>query len=482
MMKRLFVAFMIGVLLISIVMNPVTVNADTIIENEAIDKFVTSYIRRNGLPGASIVIVKDGKLVYEKGYGYDSEGNPLTEKSLMRIGSVSKSFTGFSVLQLVDKGKINLDDPVVKHLPELRLDDRRLQKITIRHLLSHTSGIPSPTIIPAAATEKERVSTLHDWQLQWNPGEKYAYSNANYWILARLVEVTSGMEFSEYLDEKIFFPLEMDNTISAVNSGDPIKGLTQGYITAYGRALPWTELEQMFSGAGGIVTTASDMGKWLSMHTNGGKNRYGESLLSEVLLEESYSPQPGSEKYGLGWYLSSSNIKPARISHSGALTTFQAQQDIVPSSGYAVAVMLNSNTTTLEHSYEISTGIIQLTEGKIPDTKTAVPKIIDISLGVVTLIYIILGIKGIIRSKAWVSRRRKHSTWRYYLRLMPQVIPVLLIGWLFFIVPHLQNNSATIKDAFGLWLAAMVFLAVVFFIGVIVTISRIYYRGIFNRN
>lgn len=139
MMKRLFVAFMIGVLLISIVMNPVTVNADTIIENEAIDKFVTSYIRRNGLPGASIVIVKDGKLVYEKGYGYDSEGNPLTEKSLMRIGSVSKSFTGFSVLQLVDKGKINLDDPVVKHLPELRLDDRRLQKITIRHLLSHTS-------------------------------------------------------------------------------------------------------------------------------------------------------------------------------------------------------------------------------------------------------------------------------------------------------------------------------------------------------
>ena len=108
-------------------------------KGETVDKFVTSYIRRNGLPGCSIVIIKDGKLVYEKGYGYDSEGNPLTEKSLMRIGSVSKSFTGFSVLQLVDKGKINLDDPVVKHLPELRLDDRRLQKITIRHLLSHTS-------------------------------------------------------------------------------------------------------------------------------------------------------------------------------------------------------------------------------------------------------------------------------------------------------------------------------------------------------
>lgn len=482
MMKRLFVVFMIGVLLIPIVMNPLSVNADTIIENESIDKFVISYIRRNGLPGASIVIVKDGKLVYEKGYGYDSEGNPLTEKSLMRIGSVSKSFTGFSVLQLVDEGKVNLDDPVVKHLSELRLDDRRLQKITIRHLLSHTSGIPSPTIIPAATTEKERISTLDDWQLQWNPGEKYAYSNANYWILARLVEVTSGMEFSEYLDEKIFSPLEMENTISAVNSGDPIKGLAQGYITAYGRALPWTELEQMFSGAGGIVTTASDMEKWLSMHTNGGKNRYGESLLSKSLLEESYSSQPGSEKYGLGWYLSSQNVKPARVSHSGALTTFQAQQDIVPSRGYAVAVMLNSATTTLEHSYEISTGIIQLIEGKTPDTKLPIPKIIDISLAIITLIYILLGIKGIKGSKDWVNRRRYHSTCRYYLRLMPQVIPVLFIGWLFFIVPNLQNNSATIKDAFGIWLAAMLFLAVVFLNGVVVTSMRIYYREILNRN
>ena len=232
----------------------------------------------------------------------------------------------------------------------------------------------------------------------------------------------------------------------------------------------------MFAGSGGIVSTASDMGKWLSMHTNKGENSNGESLLSKSLLEESYSSQPGSSKYGLGWSLSSPNVKPARVSHSGALSTFQAQQDIVPSSGYAVAVLLNSFTTTFEHSYEISSGIVKITEGQIPENKAPIPKIIDLSLAFITLIYLILGIKGIIRSKEWANRRKQHPNWRYYLRLLPQVVSVFFVGWLFFILPNLQNNSSTIKDAFGLWFAAMLFLTVVFLIGVVVTIMRIYYK------
>lgn len=467
---------------LKLVFYPLSVNAATVIEKEAIDNFITNYMERNGLPGASIVIVKDGKVIYEKGYGHDSKGEPLTEKSLIRIASVSKSFTAFSVLQLVDEGKINLDDPVVKYLPELTMNDTRLQKVTIRHLLSHTSGIPNPTIVAPANTLKSGVHRLHDWKLKCQPGDEYLYSNANYWILARLVEVISGMEFSEYLKQKIFSPLGMDDTLSAISSGDPVKGLSQGYVTAYGTALPWSELEQMFSGSGGIVTTASDMGKWLSMHTNEGKSMNGERLLSKSLLEESYSPQPGSKKYGLGWALSSPQVKPARISHSGSLSTFQAQQDIIPSSGYAVAVMLNSFTTTFEHAYEISSGIIKLTEGQKPDIKAPIPKITDLSLGFITLIYLFLGIKGIIRSKEWCIRRKQYPTWRYYLRLMPQIIPALFIGWLFFIVPNLQNNSATIKDAFGIWPAAMLFLIVVFLIGVIVSVRRVYYRGRLNRN
>jgi CubicO group peptidase (beta-lactamase class C family) len=480
MKKRLNIIFIFITFLIPFVFNPVSVSADTRIEREAIDEFVTNYMERNGLPGVSIVIVKDGKLVYEKGYGHDSEGKQITEKSLMRIGSVSKSFTAFSVLQLVEEEKINLDDPVVKYLTELTMDDPRLQKVTIRHLLSHTSGIPSPTIVPPANTLKEGVNRLKDWKLKWQPGDKYRYSNANYWILARLVEVISDMEFPQYLKQKIFSPLGMDDTLSAINSGDPIEGLSQGYITAYGTALPWWELEEMFAGSGGVISTAADMGKWLSMHTNEGENGNGERLLSKSLLEEAYSSQPGSPHYGLGWSLSSPNVKPARISHSGALLTFQTQQDIVPESGYAVAVLLNSFTTTFEHAYEISSGIIKLTEGEIPNVKTPIPTIIDISLGIITIIYLFLGIKGIIRSKEWSNRRKQHPAWRFYIRLLPQISAVSFIGWLLFIVPILQNNSSTIRDAFGIWPAAMLFLIVVFLIGVATTVRRIYERRRLN--
>ncbi|WP_316571421.1 serine hydrolase domain-containing protein [Neobacillus sp. YIM B06451] len=476
--KKFSYIFLFIILLTTIFHHPfsVSVQAAESFNTEDIDEFVTAYIDRNGLPGASIVVVKDGELVYEKGYGHDSKGNPITEKSLMRIGSASKSFTAFAVLQLVDEGKIQLDAPVINYLPEVKLNDPRWKDVTIRQVLSHTSGIPNPTIVPPASTLKAGVERVNDWKLQSNPGEKYYYSNANYWILAFLVEKVSGMEFSQYLKQKVFSPLGMNDSLTTVNTGDFVKGLPKGHVTAYGTAMPWTELEAMNTGAGSIISTASDMGKWLSMQTNEGKTETGEQLLSKKLLEESYSPQLGSKKYGLGWELSSPDVKPTRISHSGVETTYQTQQDIIPSSGYAVAVLLNSFTPTLEHAYEISSGIIQLTEGQEPEIKAPVPTIIDLSLGVITLIYLILGIRGILRSKKWSAKRKKHPAWKFILRLVPQLVPTILIGWLFFIVPTLQNNSSTTLDAFGLFPAAMVLLGMVFIIGLALSILRIYFR------
>ncbi|MEG0384398.1 MAG: serine hydrolase domain-containing protein [Solibacillus sp.] len=475
--KRVIFLFMFIVTLhLSIV--PFSAQAAESFDTTKVDEYVTNYIEKNGLPGAAIVITKDGKVLYEKGFGHDSDGNPLTANSIIGIASGTKPFTAFAVLQLVDKGEVKLDDPIVKYLPELKLEDERWEQVTVRQLLSHTSGLPNPTIVAPANTLKKGVERFRDWKLQSSPGEKYSYSNANYWTLAYLVEQISGMEFNDYLSQNVFSPLEMNDSISVVNTGD-ITGkldIPRGFVSLYGTAMPWTELEQMLSGSGSIFTTASDMGKWLSMHTNDGKNEKGEQLLSQELLKESYSPQSGSKKYGLGWSISSPNIKPARISHSGSKTTFQSQQDIVPSSGYAVAVLLNSFTTTLEHPYEISNGIIQLTEGKEPELKSPLPKIIDLSLGVITLIYLILGIRGIRRSKKWTDKRKQYPAWRFCLRLIPQMVPIVSIGWLLFIVPSLKNNSSTTIDAFGIWPAAMIFLATVFIIGLALTILRIYYR------
>jgi CubicO group peptidase (beta-lactamase class C family) len=473
MRKKLGIIFLLAIIVWNV---PSAFMAAELVDTADVDEFVMDYLERNGLPGASIVIVKEGRVLYETGYGHDSEGKPLTETSPLRIGSVSKSFTAFAVLQLVDEGKLNLDDPVVKHLPDVQLNDPGWKDVTIRQLLSHTSGIPSPTIVAPANDLEAGVERLYDFKLQSQPGEKYAYSNPNYWLLAYLVEKVSGIEFSDYLKQKVFSPLAMEDSLTAVNSGDPVQGLSKGHVTAYGTAIPWTELEKMFMGAGGVVSTAEDMGKWLSMHTNEGKTGTGEPLLSEELLEESYSPQPGSEKYGLGWSLSSENVKPARISHSGALSTFQTQQDIVPGSGYAVAVLLNSFTPTFEHAYEISSGIIQLTEGHEPEVKSPIPAIIDLSLGGITLIYLLLGGRGILRSKKWAERRKHQPAWRYFLRVLPQLAAAAAVGWFFFIVPTLQDNSSTIMDAFGIWPAAAILLAVIFLIGLVITIMRVYDR------
>ncbi len=452
---------------------PHSAHAAPMLDKDAVDEYVERYLERNGLPGAAIAIVKDGEIIHAQGYGHDAEGNPITERSLMRIGSVSKSFTAFAVLRLADEGAIQLDDSIARHMPDLKMDDARWGQVTIRHLLSHTSGMPNPTIVPPANNAQEGVNRLQPWRLQSDPGERHAYSNANYWLLARLVEKVSGMTFAEYLDAKVFAPLGMDDSRSPVNAGDRVPGLPRGHVTAYGTAIPISEMEQMFSGAGGIVSTAADMGQWLAMHTNNGLSASGERVLSESYLLDSYSPQPGSERYGLGWSLSGSNVTPPRIQHSGALSSYQAQHSIIPSSGYAVAVMLNSFTTTFEHAYEISDGIIRLTEGHVPAAKTPAATVIDLSLGALTLLYAGLGIRGMLRSKAWSARRRGHTALRYYARLIPQLIPIVGIGWLMLIVPQLRNNSSTTLDVFRLWPAMAILLSVIFLCAVLLTAARI---------
>jgi len=122
-----------------------------------------------------------------------------------------------------------------------------------------------------------------------------------------------------------------------------------------------------------------------------------------------------------------------------------------------------------------------LTEGQEPQLKVPVSKIIDLSLGALTLMYVILGIRGILRSEKWSDKRKQRPTSRFILRLIPQLVPTLLIGWLFFIVPTLQNNSSTTMDAFGLYPAAMILLAVIFIIGLVLSVMRIYYRITLNK-
>lgn len=438
---------------------------------EQIDDFVDAYAERNGLPGGSVAVVKDGTTVYERGFGHDSGGDAVGENTRLRTESLSKSVTAFAVLQLVDEGVIDLDGTVRTYLPELRMDDQRIDEVTVRQLLSHTSGIETPTIIPPADDLRAGVARLSAWQMGSDPGERYYYSNANYWTAARLVEVVSGESFEDYLRDHIFEPLGMRNSLTAITSRDPVDGVESGHVTAYGRALEAPEPEQMFAGAGGVVSTAHDWALWLGMQQRGGVAADGTRLLAASLVELSHEGQPGAAKSGLGWHLSGADVEPARVGHSGAGGASQQQQDLVPGSGYAVVVLLNSFTVWHEHAYALSDGIIEITEGRDAEVGAPVATIIDLTLGGLTVLVAGLGVLGVRRAGRWAGRRT--SRMRTAMRLLPQGIAPSLAVFLLVVSPQLQDNSLTSADVFRLAPAAMVLVLTAAIVGVALVVSRV---------
>ena len=442
-------------------------------EDAALDAWLLSYADRHGLPGIAVAVVKDGAIVDAAATGGGQ--TPLTDRTPLAIGSVSKMFTAFAVLQLVDAGQIGLDDPVRLHWPEFDVDDPRADRITVRQLLSHTSGLPSPTLVPPAHSVEESAARLADMRLQFDPGSSYAYSNPGYWAAARLVEVVSGEPFSDYLDRHVSAPAGMDATRNVETRSSDEPGMDEGHVTAYGTAIALPEMTAFNAGAGGIVSTAHDMGLWLALQQRGGVAEDGTRLLSEDLVTEAQTVQDNAGTYGLGWQ-HTSTADPARIGHDGSLTRYSSRVDLVPSSGYGVVVLLNSYTPTYQHPFAVSTGVIELSEGRSPAPGAPMATIIDAILGVLTLGILALQIRGLRRAPAWAGRRRHHPAWRFGLRLLPQLLVPALAVTIFLVLPVAEDNSATPLDAFGLWPAAMILLLATGAGGLALTIARFWNR------
>lgn len=190
----------------------------------------------------------------------------------------------------------------------------------------------------------------------------------------------------------------MDRISDRVSTLDPAEGLVDGHVTAYGGAIPAPEPEQLTAGAGGVVTTATDLARWIAMQQRDGRGPDGTALLSPALVNESRTPQPGAGRHGFGWFRSAPDRAPARISTSGTVATFSAQQDLVPETGYGVVVLLNSFTPLIEHGYELSGGIVDVTAGADPDPGVPTATIVDLVLGGLTLLVLALGVRGVLRA------------------------------------------------------------------------------------
>jgi D-alanyl-D-alanine carboxypeptidase len=351
-MNRLAKASLIAVVLLSLA--PVAAPAQSVdaISSElraSIDRVAAQVLEQTGVPSASIAVVQHGRLVYTQAYGsarLAANGDaavPATPAMRYSIGSISKQFTAAAILMLQEQRKLSIDDPVGKYVPGLT----RGNGVTIREILSHTSGyqdywpedyLMTPMLKPESA--QQILDTWAKKPLDFEPGTEWQYSNTNYVIAGRIVEVVSGEPLFDFLTQHIFRPLGMT---SVWNSDQD--NLTQADATAYYRhalgpliVAPKEGRGWMFA-AGELAMTAHDLALW------------DESLVARSLLRpESYAEMFAEVKlrngkgtrYGLGVDVRERDGRRS-IEHTGEVSGFVADNVVLIDDGAAMAVLTNQD-------------------------------------------------------------------------------------------------------------------------------------------
>jgi len=398
----------------------------------AVDRLVTDELAAASIPGAAIAITRGTQVLHVRGYGHDGNDVPVTEETRFRIASLSKSFTSLAVLQLVDAGRVSLDDPVVAHLPEFRLADPRGADITVRQLLDQTSGLADREVPdlsrPQPSSLAEATTSLSSAHLVAAPGTQFNYHNPNYQVAARLVEVLSGQPFDTYLREHVFRPAGMAASSTSYTRDKPVPGLAEGHVVAYGRPIPAPAPATFHGGSGDVVSTAADMARWLVVQTNGGRTADGSRLVSERSMTELHTPSAPSG-YALGWDTFGAAAAPTRLEHSGNVLTFSAYQAVLPQSGYGIALLFNSGSPFLRDQTAIFYGVLHLVEGTdpTPGRVRASAAALDAVLGCLTVLVLALGTRGGLASRRWATRHAR-SRVRVVLGLLPSMAALGLVA------------------------------------------------------
>ncbi|EOD63583.1 serine hydrolase domain-containing protein, partial [Amycolatopsis vancoresmycina] len=333
-----------------------------------IDGYVRAYLDHTGLPGAVVAVTHGTDVVRVAGYGHDAAGAPLGASARLPIASLSKSMTAFAVLQLAEAGRVGLDEPVTRYLPGFRLADPRGGRITVRMLLDQTSGMADSAFpdlkLAQPHTLAEAVTRLADAPLASEPGAEFHYHNPNYQVAARIVEVVAGQPFADYLAAHVFRPLGM----TASTSVDSPPSGTEGYVRAFGIAVPVSEPDWFTGGSHGVLSTAADLARWLIAQRDGG------GVVSPSAAALAHTPAPG-RGYALGW-----TVRDGRVSHTGDWFSHTAAQVLLPG-GYGIAVVANTGMALDNEAELLANGLASLLEGGAPEPALPAGVVADRVLG-----------------------------------------------------------------------------------------------------
>jgi len=317
----------------------------------AIDDFVSRYVEYGRFNG-SVLVAEGGEMIFKKGYGLaNMEWNiPNQPSTKHRLGSITKQFTSMLIMQLVEEGKIDLQGTISDYLPEFRNDIG--EAVTVHHLLTHTSGIPSYTSKPGFFKNTSRdpyavddfVKQYCSDDLEFEPGSKYSYNNSGYFILGAIIEEVTGKGYEEILMENILAPLGMNDTgydhfdSIITNRATGYEKAPDGYVNAayLDMSIPYA--------AGSMYSTVEDLYLW------------DQALYNNTLLSEKYTDimfTPFLDNYAYGWGVANRAISESAdsleiISHDGGINGFNTLITRLVEDRHLIVLLNNTRTTALQ--------------------------------------------------------------------------------------------------------------------------------------
>jgi putative ATP-binding cassette transporter len=436
----------INILLALIILTtPIITGAQKVIGQNAepspaqIDQYIREQMAQKNIVGMSIAIVRDKEITYLKGFGSASikRQTQVTPQTIFDLASCSKSFTAMATLLLWNDGKIDLDQPLRYYIPEFKLKDIETSDlITVRQLLNQTSGLPGNISEPMAFhnTTEELIAAMEKIRTENPPGSSFGYSNMNYSLLGALVERVSGKTFEDFVQERIFTPLGMNNSTLKQEVAASLDR-ADGHQMMLGKIISRnTPIYHSAQPAGWVMSSAEDMGKWLLVNLNDGQLN-NQQIIPASVIQLMHKPGVNLIKdgdkasYGMGWFIGQTNDNEPVIWHGGDTSNFLAEMIILPDRKTGVVMLVNSQTSKDAHS--VALGIASLFMGselELPSSPWWASWAAIDQIALIALILALVLILGLIPF-VWWQQRIIH---RYQRReIVPPRVGKTMKIWLF---------------------------------------------------
>ncbi|QOR67905.1 beta-lactamase family protein [Cytobacillus suaedae] len=325
-----------------------------------IDRFIEEQRKDNGLAGVAYAIVSPEGILHSNAFGSSNHNETMETSTPVIIGSTSKAFTALSITQLVENGSINLDDSIAAYMPVFAGTEK--EAITIRHLLHHTSGLPTMAGLVLVANSKDKlfydtIELVQDVELVHEVGEEFEYSNINYILLSAVVEYTSGIPYAEYVSRNILSPLQLENTYVHLKDA---KNVSPGHAPWFGISLPTkVPYYENAIASGYMISSVEDMALFLKAHIS------ENSVISSDMVQNLHTGVAPigfmeNASYGMGWF-ERDLFGQKLIGHGGDIpSTGSSDMYFLPDQNIGLVVVSNTHNGQFVpgNVHEITEGII----------------------------------------------------------------------------------------------------------------------------